>query len=332
MNPLLALSPAIAFVVSLLLTSRWIKVAHAAGIVGIDMNKLHKPKVAEMGGIAVVAGFLSGVLWYVGLNTFIFGTSSRNLPIFAALTTVLMAALIGLVDDTLGWKAGLKQWQKPLLTLPAALPMMVVNVGVSTMALPLIGRLDLGILYPLLIVPIGIVGASNAFNMIAGFNGLEAGMGIIILFSMGTAAYLLGKPWVGVLALLMTASLLAFLIYNKYPAKVFPGDTLTYSVGAFIACIAILGNMERLAVLLYALYYLDFALSLRGKFKVEAFGVPDEKGCLKEPQQKLYHLTHLAIRLIRLIKGCAREYEVVVLIWAMQVLISILALLHYLLY
>ncbi|MCD6410093.1 MAG: glycosyl transferase family 4 [Candidatus Verstraetearchaeota archaeon] len=332
MNPLLALSPAIAFVVSLLLTSRWIKVAHAAGIVGIDMNKPHKPKVAEMGGIAVVAGFLSGVLWYVGLNTFIFGTSSRNLPIFAALTTVLMAALIGLVDDTLGWKAGLKQWQKPLLTLPAALPMMVVNVGVSTMALPLIGRLDLGILYPLLIVPIGIVGASNAFNMIAGFNGLEAGMGIIILFSMGTAAYLLGKPWVGVLALLMTASLLAFLIYNKYPAKVFPGDTLTYSVGAFIACIAILGNMERLAVLLYTLYYLDFALSLRGRFKVEAFGVPDEKGCLKEPRQKLYHLTHLAIRLIRLIKGCAREYEVVVLIWAMQVLISILALQHYLLY
>ena len=177
-----------------------------------------------------------------------------------------------------------------------------------------------------------IVGASNAFNMIAGFNGLEAGMGIIILFSMGTAAYLLGKPWVGVLALLMTASLLAFLIYNKYPAKVFPGDTLTYSVGAFIACIAILGNMERLAVLLYTLYYLDFALSLRGRFKVEAFGVPDEKGCLKEPRQKLYHLTHLAIRLIRLIKGCAREYEVVVLIWAVQVLISILALLHYLLY
>ena len=331
MNPLLALSPVIAFVVSLLLTPRWIKVAHVAGIVGIDMNKPHKPKVAEMGGIAVVAGFLSGVLWYVGLNTFIFGTSSRNLPIFAALTTVLMAALIGLVDDTLGWKAGLKQWQKPLLTLPAALPMMVVNVGVSTMALPLIGRLDLGILYPLLIVPIGIVGASNAFNMIAGFNGLEAGMGIIILFSMGTAAYLLGKPWVGVLALLMTASLLAFLVYNKYPAKVFPGDTLTYSVGAFIACIAILGNMERLAVLLYALYYLDFALSLRGKFKVEAFGVLDEKGCLKEPRQKLYHLTHLAIRLIRLIKGCAREYEVVVLIWAMQVLISVLALLHYLL-
>ncbi len=180
-------------------------------------------------------------------------------------------------------------------------------------------------------MPIGIVGAANAFNMIAGFNGLEAGMGVILLFSMGTAAYLLGKPWVGVLALLMTAALLAFLVYNKYPAKVFPGDTLTYSVGAFIACIAILGNMERLAILLYALYYLDFALSLRGRFKVEAFGVVDEKGCLKEPRQKLYHLTHLAMRVLRSLKGSAREHEVVLLIWVMQVIVSILALTHYLL-
>ncbi|MDP2841599.1 MAG: hypothetical protein Q8O17_04910 [Candidatus Methanoperedens sp.] len=47
------------------------------------------------------------------------------------------------------------------------------------MAFPFLGTLDIGLLYPLLIIPIGMIGASNAFNMLAGYNGLEAGMLIV---------------------------------------------------------------------------------------------------------------------------------------------------------
>ena len=90
------------------------------------------------------------------------------------------------------------------------------------------------------------MGAANGFNMIAGYNGLETGMGAIILFTMGYIAWFTRTGWVAVVALCMFSSLVAFYLFNKYPARIFPGDTLTYSVGALIACVAIAGNMESL--------------------------------------------------------------------------------------
>jgi UDP-N-acetylglucosamine--dolichyl-phosphate N-acetylglucosaminephosphotransferase len=51
-----------------------------------------------------------------------------------------------MMDDMLGWKRGLRQWQKPIFTFFAALPIMVINAGQSTMNLPLIGSVDFGIL------------------------------------------------------------------------------------------------------------------------------------------------------------------------------------------
>jgi UDP-N-acetylglucosamine--dolichyl-phosphate N-acetylglucosaminephosphotransferase len=91
----------------------------------------------------------------------------------------------------------------------AALPMMVINSGQSTMNLPIVGPMDLGILYPLLIVPLGIVGASNAYNMVAGYNGLEAGMGIIILSALGYFAFITGKQSAAILAICMVSALIA---------------------------------------------------------------------------------------------------------------------------
>ncbi|MBU4491391.1 MAG: hypothetical protein KKD69_02900 [Euryarchaeota archaeon] len=59
-----------------------------------------------------------------------------------------------------------------------------------------------------------------------------------------------------VIAVTTISALIALLYFNKYPAKVFPGDTLTYPVGAIVAIVAILGNMEKSAVILFSLYYI----------------------------------------------------------------------------
>jgi UDP-N-acetylglucosamine--dolichyl-phosphate N-acetylglucosaminephosphotransferase len=158
-------------------TRKWIRKAPEVGLLGQDMNKSYKPQVPEMGGVSVVFGFVLGILFYIGLQTFGMGSLGYT-PILAAICTVLMACIIGIMDDILGWKAGLRQWQKPIFMLFAAMPMMVINAGHSTMGLPIVGQLELGILFPLVVVPIGIVGASNAFNMVAGYNGLEAGLGM----------------------------------------------------------------------------------------------------------------------------------------------------------
>ena len=274
-------------------TRIWIPKAEKAGLVGKDMNKIGKPLVSEMGGICVVFAFVLTVLLYIGIETFI---TTKTIPIglFACICTILIATIIGIMDDILGWKIGLTKLQKPLLSITAAIPLVVINAGVSTMVFPIWGSINLGILYPLIIIPLGIVCASNGFNMLAGYNGLEAGMGAIILSALGFIAFLSGNIPICILALSMVGALLGFLWFNWCPAKIFPGDTLTYSVGALIACVAILGNMQKFALILFIPYFIDFILPMRKWLRVEAFAKVNDDGSLEQPYDKLYDSTHVS--------------------------------------
>ncbi len=326
MDYLLLTCFALSFAATYFIMPAWIKAAHRIKITGKDMNKYDKPEVAEMGGLVVNAGFLLGVLTYISLNTFYFRQSSNVVYILAAISTCLIIMLIGMLDDVLGWKIGLTKWQKPLLTSVAALPMMVVNAGESKMFLPLLGNIDFGILYPLMIIPLGIMGAANGFNMLAGYNGLEAGMGIIILGTLGYVAWYTDSSWVAMLALSMLFALLAFLRYNWHPAKIFPGDSLTYSVGALIASVAILGNMEKIALILFLPYFLDFLLPLRKKLKVEAFAKVNADSSLEMPYDGIYDMAHLALFVLKKVKKKVYEREVVLFILAVEICIALLAL------
>lgn len=329
MNPLLLASIAISFVVTFSLTKRWIPVAKRAGFVGKDMNKPSNPEVAEMGGVAVLGGIVGGLLFYIGLNTFIFGNMSYNFALFAVLSTVLIIAIVGLIDDILGWKLGLSQLQKPLLTVPAALPMMVINAGHSSVDLPMLGVVDLGILYPLVAVPIGIVGASNGFNMLAGYNGLEAGMGIIMISSIGIISYLTGTSHVAMICAIAVAALAAFFIFNCYPAKIFPGNVFTYMIGSIVACVSILANVEKLALVLFIPYFLDFLLKSRSKMKAEAFGKVDAEGRLKKPYSKYYALPHIVIDVLLKLKVKTNEINVVRSILFLEILFAIIGMFFY---
>ena len=311
----------VAFLTTYLLTPLWIRAVKKTGLVGKDLNKFDKPEVAEFGGITVVAGFMAGVLTYIGLTTFYFHFETWDttmILILAGISTLLGITIVGMLDDILGWKTGLKQWQKPLLTIPAALPIMAVNAGHSTMAVPFFGTINFGILYPLVIIPLGIAGASNGFNMLAGFNGLEAGLGAVILGFLGYVAWQAGNSWVAMLSISMVFALLAFLFYNWHPAKIFPGDTLTYSVGALIASVAILGNMEKIAMILFSLYFVEFLIKAKTKFRGECFGKPGEDCSLSVPGEKAESVTHLMMKL-----GLKKEEHIVLTLIGIQFAIGV---------
>ena len=176
---------------------------------------------------------------------------------------------------------------------------------------------------------IGIVGASNAYNMVAGYNGLEAGMGIVILSAMAYFAYISGSQNAMVLALCMVSALIAFLYFNWHPARVFPGDTMTYSVGALAACIAILGDMEKIAIVLFLPYAFDFLLQSKSGFKKEAFAKVNDDGSLNKPYSGIFHLTHLAIALISRWKGKVYERDVVLLLCGIEIAIAGLCIYAY---
>jgi UDP-N-acetylglucosamine--dolichyl-phosphate N-acetylglucosaminephosphotransferase len=321
-----------AFVVSFLLAvitfPRWIRACKKIGLTWEDMNKFNRPKdVASSGGIIVVMAFIIGVLTYIALKTFIFGGQVKSLEIFALLSVILILSIVGLTDDLLGWKNnGLSIKARLLLSAVASIPLVVINAGTHSISLPFIGMINLGILYPLLVVPLAIVGVSTTYNFLAGFNGLEASQGILILSFLSFVAYTTGSPWLAVVGLCMVASLIGFYIFNKSPAKVFPGDIMTYSIGALIAGMAILGNFEKIALIVFIPYIIEVILKLRGGLKKHSFGIPDKDGNLKLPYDKIYGLEHLAILVLNKFSK-ATEKKVVYLINAFQILFILIGLL-----
>lgn len=299
------------------------------GIVGIDMNKFNKPKIAEMGGICVWLGFSTGILASIFVFSYLKWIEINLTFLLAGFATIAMVGFLGVIDDLVGWKNGIRQWQHALIPVFAALPLMAVKVTNPPIFLPFIGFVPLeyqipflgavsfGLIYSLIFVPIGVTGASNAANMLAGLNGLEAGLGAIISITMGVIAVTQGQVEAAIVSIAMLGALLAFLRFNWFPAKVFGGDSLTLMIGASIATVAILGNMEKIGVLLMAIYFIELFLKSRFRMQKEGFGIPTKSGVLKAPPYTS-SITRLVMRL-----GRFRETQVVAIILLIQTLVSV---------
>lgn len=318
------------------MTKRMIYVSKTIGAVGYDIHKKNKPEVAELGGLSVLLGYLSGVLVYVGILTFILnGGVGSTSKILAATLGIMIITLFGMLDDLTALlrerkiiggkinsekKVGFKQSTKFLLPIFAAVPLMVVNSGVSSITVPFFGNIDLGILYPLLMVPLGIFGSSNATNMLAGLNGLTAGLGVMLISALGTFAFINGEIVAAAIAFIFVGALFGFLRYNWCPAKIFPGDSLDYTIGAVAASVAILGNIERFAIVAFVPWFAEFLLKARSRFKAESFGVLQSDGTLNAPYERIYSLTHVVMK-----SGRFTEKQVVSILLAIEAVFCALA-------
>jgi UDP-N-acetylglucosamine--dolichyl-phosphate N-acetylglucosaminephosphotransferase len=232
-------------------------------IVGKDMNKPDQPDIAEMGGLAIAAGFSAGLIAAIALETFSKALSTIDLvSLLAAFVTVLTIAIVGIMDDLLS----IPQRLKALAPLAAALPLVAIKAGDTNIIIPIFGQLNVGLLYPLVLVPIGLTGAANAVNMLAGFNGLEVGMGAIAVSALAVIAWKLGATTALVLLIAVLGALLAVLYFNWYPARVFIGDVGTLGIGAIIASAVILGNFELAGVIVILPYACDFLLKAKNRF------------------------------------------------------------------
>ncbi|MEN9626476.1 MAG: hypothetical protein RL557_804 [archaeon] len=320
----------ITFVLTFFIIPKWIKKCRDIGYVWEDMNKFNHPKnVAASGGVVVVLAFIIGVLAYIAIRTFVFSVNviGVNVYIFALLNVILLLAVVGLTDDLLGWRhGGLSVKFRLFLAFLASIPLVVINAGNHTIAVPIFGVVELGLLYPFVVIPIGIAGATTTYNFLAGLNGLETGQGIMLISFFSLVAYLMGNPWLSVIGMTMVSGLFVFYIYNKNPAQVFPGDILTYSIGALLACMAILGNFEKIAVFMFIPYIIETVLKVRGRLKKQSFGIPQQDGSIELPYDRLYGLTHVSLFILKKLKKKVYEYEVVYLIFAFQIAVCLLAL------
>ena len=310
----------ISFIASYVLFPAMIIRLKKVGIVGKNMNSKTKEEVAEMGGLVIVAGFGAGVFALIAIRTFLDMFTIVNLiSISAAFSAILIVALIGIFDDLVSMPQQVKAFMPAL----AALPLIVIKEGSTLMKIPFFGMINFGLLYTLIIIPLEMTIASNAINMLAGFNGLEVGMGIIVVGTLAIIAYLLGKITVLVILLAALGALLATLYYNWYPAKILVGDVGTLSIGAIIAVSVIIGNLEIAGIILLIPYVIDFVIKAKNRFPY-SFGIYKE-GKLYCPENGPVGLGQLIMKLT----GGISEKNLVSILMGVEIIFGIIAILFY---
>jgi UDP-N-acetylglucosamine--dolichyl-phosphate N-acetylglucosaminephosphotransferase len=270
-------------------------------IVGIDLNKASKPEIAEMGGVAVVVGFFGGVSVLVALN----GIDNIDL-LNVSLSACLGAACVGMMDDLFD----LRQRQKAFLPFVIALPF--AAAADAHVVIPHIVEIDFDG-WMILVGALAVTCAANAANMLEGFNGLGTGLGIIMSLTLVILCIIHGRMDGAYLLVPLIAALTAFLWYNKFPANIFPGDTMMLFMGATIAISGILSNLQVQTAFIFIPMIAEFFLKLRGHFKAENYCSESGNGHL-EYHGRIESLTHIFMKHFKV-----NEQELVAFIWGIEI-------------
>lgn len=288
-----------------------------AGIVGRDRQKPDNPEVAEMGGLGVFLAFIAGVC------TMLFAGGAdgvTQLKILGGLIVCAGATLTGVIDDLIP----IQQKVKALIPMGFALPLSIF-IDDTTVDIPFVGLVDFSLAYPFVLVPIAITCASNSFNMLEGANGLGTGMGIVISAALIVLA-ILGGDLTGLYILVpLLGALVGFFWFNSYPAKVFPGDTMTLFVGAALAVAAILSKVEFWGALLFIPYFLEFTLKAINGFPSKGWWGVYKDGKLHCPPHGPVGLVQAVMK----VTGGIREPALVFVFIGCEALVGVFVILSF---
>lgn len=214
-----------------------------------------KAGTPTMGGIIILISLIISALFFI----------NQNYDGYIVLFVTIGYGIIGFIDDYIKIvkrrSLGLNAYQKiigQLIITGIFLAYIYIYSNIGTdIYIPFTNAktIDLGILF----VPfffIVMIGTVNSVNLTDGLDGLAAGVTLI------TTLFFLFNAWAGESSLLpiigsSAGSLLGFLLFNTYPAKVFMGDTGSLALGGFVASVAILLKMPLLLVIVGIIYVLE---------------------------------------------------------------------------
>lgn len=231
------LPPLLSFIVCFLVL-RWLLRGRLAKMTLDQPNhrSLHSTPTPRIGGLGVLAGILGG-----GVAMAWFGTDlPTQLP---ALLLVLLALLSGFcfLDDRRGLSAALRL---PVHLMVAAAWVVSAEKVLSSFFEPVsgLGGADDTASWLLLIGLTLVLGwMMNLYNFMDGSNGLAGGMAVFGFAAYGVAAALVGQLELAMLAFVVVAAALAFLIFNFDPARVFLGDVGSIPLGFLAGALGLWG-------------------------------------------------------------------------------------------
>ncbi|MCI5624136.1 MULTISPECIES: phospho-N-acetylmuramoyl-pentapeptide-transferase [Anaerostipes] len=255
----------IAFFVSVILSPMMIRYLHKLKFGQFIRGEgpeshLKKSGTPTMGGLIILLGIVVASLFYV-----------RDYPLIIPILFVTLGfGFIGFIDDyikvVMKRNLGLRAWQKMMgqIIVTGVFAYYLINytdLGTS-MIIPFThGKyLDMGILF----VPgifIILLGTVNGANFTDGLDGLASSVTVLIATFFTVAAVgmrISGKdPGIWPISCATVGSLLGFLVFNVYPARVFMGDTGSLALGGFVAATAVMLHLPLFIPIVAFIYMIE---------------------------------------------------------------------------
>ncbi len=272
----LAMSSMLAFFVSLVVTLvfgpifiPWLHKLKFGQEIREEGPKWHQKKsgTPTMGGIMFITGMAAAII----VTTIIFAVRKNFDAKFARCILLFAISLgfgaIGFVDDYIK----VVKKRNLGLTAPQKFILQVLLAAVYIIVLHAMGLLDTAIKIPFTsiewVMPIWlyipfvmfiVVGVVNAVNLTDGLDGLASSITAVVALFFALVSYIVfEKTGVSVFAMALLGGLLGFLWYNKYPAKVFMGDTGSLFLGSAVALMAIDLKMPIYLILVGFVYFAE---------------------------------------------------------------------------
>lgn len=190
-------------------------------------RKWHKKSVPTLGGLAIFAGMIFSLTFW--------STQQNIVELQYILSGILVLFFIGMKDDLVNLVA-----HKKLIGQIFAAFIFVHWGGISiTSFFGIFGISTLGIVPSYLFSILTIVVITNSVNLIDGIDCLAASVGVIAASTLGTWFYAAEQTQYVILSASLVGSLLAFMFFNRSPARIFMGDTGSLIIGAVLSILAI---------------------------------------------------------------------------------------------
>ncbi|MFH0863253.1 MAG: hypothetical protein V1875_09550 [Candidatus Altiarchaeota archaeon] len=242
---------AISLFSTIYLTKRFISRFHQGGYVVRDMYKPGRPKVPTMGGVALLGGVMVSLVAAEILirdNVFV-----EKLLVFYFV--IMVYGVFGLLDDLIQVQSRMK---KVYILYFLALPIALLNIDTTAEILHL--QIPLGWIYSFILAPLYVMVVANLINMHAGFNGLDSGLTIILLTATGLKAYMKADGDTLLYLAPILGGIIGFYLFNRYPSRIFSGNSGSLMFGASVGGLIILYNLETFGVVILIPHIINFFL------------------------------------------------------------------------
>lgn len=194
---------------------------------------LKKSGTPTMAGVVFIIIFLIVELFLLILKDYVNGTLALKINIF-----IIIFGFIGLIDDYL------KVSKKNTKGLPGVFKLILQILFAGFGLIICFNYNTMSNIFAFLFLIFIIVGTNNGVNFTDGLDGLCTMVTIVVSLLFCVVSFERGNNELLYINLLILAILLAFIIFNHYPAKIFMGDTGSLFLGAYVAFMAIALNMQ----------------------------------------------------------------------------------------